>query len=139
MSDFLQPCGLQHTRLPCPSPTTVAYLSSCPACRWCHPTISSSNVPFSPHLQFFPVLGSFPISRFFTSGGQSIGVSVSASVLPMNTSLGLNNGLDLLAIQVILKSLLQHMLKSINYLALSFLYSPALTSIHDHWKNHSFD
>ena len=108
MSDFLRPCGLQHTRLPCPFPNPGAYSSSCPACWWCHPTISSSVVPFSSHLQSFPVLGSFPMSWFFTSGGQSTGVSASASALPMNIPLGFINRLDLLAAQATLKRLLQY-------------------------------
>ena len=80
----LRPHGLQHARLPCPSPTPGAYSNSCPSSRWCHPTISSSVIPFSSHLRSFPASGSFPMSQFFTSGGQSIGVSVSALVLPMN-------------------------------------------------------
>ena len=82
MSNSLQPHGLQHARLPCPSPTPRA--NSCPLSRWCHPTISSSVVPFSSCLQSFPASGSFPMSQFFASGGQCIGVSASASVLPMN-------------------------------------------------------
>ena len=81
VSDSLRPHGLQHNRLPCPSPTPEAYSSSCPSSRWCHPTVSSSVVPFSSCLHSFPVSGSFPMSQFFTSGGQSIGVSASASVL----------------------------------------------------------
>ena len=80
----LWPHGLQHTRLPCSSPTPGAYSNSCPLSWWCHPTISSSVVPFSSHLQSFPASGSSPVSQFFTSGGQSIGVSASALVLPMN-------------------------------------------------------
>ena len=84
VSDSLQPHGLQHARLPCPSPTPRIYPKSCPLNRWCHLTISSSIVPFSFHLQSFPASGFFPMSQFFASGGQSIGVSVSASVLPMN-------------------------------------------------------
>ena len=84
MSNFLQPRGLQHTRPPGPSPIPGACSNSCPSSRWCHPTISSSVVPFSSSLQSFPASGSFPTSQFFTSGGQSIGVSASASVLPMN-------------------------------------------------------
>ena len=84
MSDSLQPHGLQHTKLPCPSPTPGACWNPCPLSRWCHPTISSSVVPFFSHLQSFPVSGSFQISQFLASGGQSIGVSASASVLPMN-------------------------------------------------------
>ena len=84
MSDFLWPHGLQHPRLPCPSPTPRACSSSCPLSRWCHPIISSSVIPFSSCLQSFLASGSFQMSQFFTSGGQSIGVSASASVLPMN-------------------------------------------------------
>ena len=84
MSDSLWPHGLQHSRLPCPSPTPAACSNSCPSRWWCHQTISSSAVPFSSHLQSFPASGSFPMSQFFTSGGQSIGVSTTASVLPMN-------------------------------------------------------
>ena len=84
MSDSLQPHGLQHFRLPCPSPTPRACSNSCPSSRWCHPTISSSVVPFSSCLQSFPTSGSFPVSQFFASGGQSIAASASASVLPMN-------------------------------------------------------
>ena len=77
--------GLQHTRPPYPSPTPRAYSKSCPLSRWCHPTISSSLVPFFSCVQSFSTSGSFPMSHFFASGGQSIGVSTSASVLPMNT------------------------------------------------------
>ena len=84
VSDSLRPHGLQHARLPCPSPTPGACSNSCPWSRWCHPTISSCVVPFSSCLQSFPTSGSFPMSQFFTSGGQSIGVSGSASVLPVN-------------------------------------------------------
>ena len=82
--DSLRPHGLQHARPPCPSPTLRAYSSWCPLNWRCHPTISSSVIPFSSRLQSFPASGSFPISRFFTSGGQSIRVSASASALPMN-------------------------------------------------------
>ena len=84
VSDSLQPHGLQHASLRCPSPTTRASSNSCPSSQWYHPTISSSVVPFSPRLQSFPALGSFIMSQLFTSGGQSIRVSASASVLPMN-------------------------------------------------------
>ena len=82
VSDSLQPHRLQYARPPCPSPTPRACSNSCPSSQWCHPTISSSVVPFSSCLQFFPASGSFPTSQLFASGGQSIGVS--ASVLPMN-------------------------------------------------------
>ena len=84
MSYILWPCGLQHTRTPCPSPTPGAYSDSCPLSWWCHPTISSSVVLFSSCLQSFPASGSFWMSQFFILGGQSTGVSASASVLPMN-------------------------------------------------------
>ena len=84
MSDSLWPHGLQHARLPCRSSTPRACSNSCPSRRWCHPTISSSVVPFSSHLQSFPESGSLQMSQFFASGGQSIRVSVSASVLPVN-------------------------------------------------------
>ena len=83
-SSSLQPHGLQHARPPCPSPTPGVYSNSCPFSWWCHPTTSSSVIPFSSHLQSFPASGAFPMSQFFTSGGQSTGVSASASVLPMN-------------------------------------------------------
>ena len=80
----LQPHGLQHARPPCPSPTPRIYPNSCPLSRWCHPTISSSVIPFSSSLQSFPASGSFPRTQFFASGGQNIRVSASISVLPMN-------------------------------------------------------
>ena len=83
VSNTLWPRGMQHTRLPCPSPTLGACSNSGSLSQWCHPTISSSVVPFS-CLQSFPALGSFPVSWLFSSGGQSIGVSASVSVLPMN-------------------------------------------------------
>ena len=85
MSDSLRPHGLQHARPPCPSSTPGAHSNSCPLSRWCHPTISSFVVPFSSCPQSFPASGSFQMSQLFASGGQSIGVSASTSVLPMNT------------------------------------------------------
>ena len=84
MSDSLRPHILQNTRPPCSSPTPGAYSNSCPLSQWCHPTISCSVIPFFSRLQSFPASGSFPLSQFFTSGGQSIWVSASASVLPLN-------------------------------------------------------
>ena len=78
------PNGLQHSRPPCPSPISGVYSNSCPLSRWCHPTISSSVVPYSSCLQSFPASGSFQMTQLFTSGGQSIGVSASTSVIPMN-------------------------------------------------------
>ena len=85
VSDSLRPHGLQHTRLPSPSPSPRAYSNSCPPSRWCHPAISSSVVPFSSCLQSLPTSETFPMSQLFAWGGQSTGVSASASVLPMNT------------------------------------------------------
>ena len=85
MSASLWPHELQHARPPCPSPTTGVYSNSCPSSRWCYPAISSSVVPFSSCPQSLPASGSFPLSQLFTWGGQSIGVSALASVLPMNT------------------------------------------------------
>ena len=85
MSNSLQPHGLQHTRFPCPSASPRVSSNSCPMSQWCHPTISSSVVPFFSCLQSFPAPGSFPVSQLFAWGGQSIGVSALASALPMNT------------------------------------------------------
>ena len=101
VSDSLRPHGLQHTRLPCPSPTPRDYSNSCPLSQWCHPTISCFVVSFSSCLQSFPASGSFPMSQYFVSGGQSIGVSASASVLPMIIQdwfyLGLTGSISLLS------------------------------------------
>ena len=112
------------------------------SCQWWHPTISSSVVPFSSCLQYFPASGSFWKSQLFAWGGQSIGVSASASVLPMNIQdwfpLGLT-GLISLQSKGLSRVFSKPQLKSINSLVLSFLYSPTLTSIHDYWKNHSLD
>ena len=85
VSDSLRPHESQHTRHPCPSPTPRVHSNSCPSSRWCHPAISSSVIPFSSCPQSLPALGSFPRSQLFAWGGQSLGVSASASVLPMNT------------------------------------------------------
>ena len=110
VSDSLQPQRLQCARPPCPSPTPGAYSNSCSLSRRCHPTISSSVVPFSSHPQSFPASGFFPVSQFFASGGQSIGVSASAWVLPMNIQdwFPLGYQFHLLAVQGTVKSLLQH-------------------------------
>ena len=129
LSNSLWPHGLQHARLPCSSPTLGVYSNWCPLCWWCHPTISSSVIPFSSHLQSFLASGSFPISRFFASGGQSFGVSALASVLPKNIQdwfpLGLTGWISLLS-----KELSRVLSKHINSSALSFIYSTTLTSIH---------
>ena len=134
VSNSLRSHGLQHARPPCPSPTHEGYSNSCPLSWWCHQTISSSIVPFS-HLQSFPASGSFQMSQFFASGGQSIGVSPSISVLPVD----IQDWFDLPAVQGTLESSPTPQFKSISSSALSFLYSLILTSIHDYWKNHSFD
>ena len=111
MSDSLWPHGLQHTRPPCPSPTPRAYTNSCPSSQWCHPTISSSVIPFSSCFQSFLASGSFQMSQLFASGGQSI-KSFSFNISPSNEHAGLISfGMDwlaLLAVQGTLKSLLQH-------------------------------
>ena len=109
MSDFLWPHGLQHSRPPYPSPIPGVYSNSCPLSWLCHSTISSSVVPFSSSLQSFPASGSFPLSWFFASGGQIIGGSASASVLPKGIQDWFNlDWFDLLAFKGTFKSLLQH-------------------------------
>ena len=132
----------QYTRPPCPSPTPRVYSNSGPSSRWCHPTISSFVIPFSSCPKSLPASGSFPMSQLFTWGGQSIGVSASASVLPMNTQdwspLGWTGWISLQS-KGLSRVFSNTTVKSINFSALSFLYSPTLTSIHDHWKNYSLD
>ena len=127
---------------PCPSPTPRVYPNSCPLSQWCHTTISSSVIPFSSCPQSLPALGSFQISQLFTSGGQRIGVSASTSVLPMNSqdwsALGWTGWISLQS-KNSQESSPTPQFKSISSLALSFLYNPTLSSIHDYWKNHSFD
>ena len=125
------PRGLQYARLPWPSPTPKACLISCPSSHWCHPTISSSVIPFFSCLQSFPASGSFPMNQLFISGGQSIGASALASVLPMNIQelfpLRLTDWFDR-AVQGTLRSSSPiPQFKSISSLALSFVYGPTLT------------
>ena len=133
MSNSLWPHEPQHARPPCPSPTPRVHSNSCPSSRWCHPAISSSVVPFSSCPQSLPASESFPMSQLFAWGGQNIGVSASASVPPMNTqNWSLLGWTGWIALQ-------SKGLSRVNSLALSFLYNPTLTSIHDHWKNHSLD
>ena len=141
MSNSLQPHGLKHTRLPCPSPVPGAYSNSCPLSR---DVIQPSHLLSSPSppTSIFPSISVFPNESFFTSGGQSIAVSASASVLPVNIQ-------DLFPLYGLVgspcsprdsqESSPTPQLKSINSSALSFLYSATLTSIYDHWKNHSLD
>ena len=150
VSNPLRPHGLQHTRAPFPSPTPKLYSNSCLLCQWRYTTshpltlhiLSSSQplVPFFPRDQSFPTSGSFPVRQFFASGGQSIGVLDSTSVLPMNIQ-------DWLPLRLVWscspkdsqESSPIPQFKSINSSVLSFLYSPTLTSIYDYWKNHSLD
>ena len=144
MSDSLVPHGLQHTRPPCPSPTPRVYSNSHPLSWWCHPTISSSVISFSSCLQSFPASGSFQISQFFSSGGQSIGASASASVLSMNFQDWFPLGwTGLVGFSCSPRDSQQSSRKaqfqSINSSVFSFPYSPALISIPDCWKNHSCD
>ena len=134
------PHGLQHAWIPCPSPAPRVCSNPCPSSQWYHPIISSSVVPFSSCLQSFPASGPFQMSQLFTSGGQRIGASVSASVPPNGYSelISFRIGwLVLLAVQGTQESSLTPQFKSINYSVLSFLYGPTLTSIHDYWKNHT--
>ena len=143
MSNSLQPHGLQHARLPCPSPSPGVYSNSCLLNWWCHPTISSSIVPFFSHLQSFSASGSIPVSQFFTSGGQSIGASASASVLPMNIQGWFPLGSDWLVLlcspRDSQESSTTPQFEGISSSVLSIFYCPAFTSLHDYWKNHSFD
>ena len=141
VSDSLRLHRLQQARPPCPSPTPGAYSNSYPSHRWWHPTISSSVVPFSSCLQSFSASGFFPISQFFTSGGQSIGVSASASVLPMNIQdwfpLGWTGWVSLQSKG--LSRVLQHHSSKAWVLWRSAFFMVQLSSIHDYWKNHSFE
>jgi len=139
VSNSLRPHGLQHARPPCPSPTPGVYSNSCPLSQWCHPTISSSVIPFSSCLQSFPASESSPMSQFFESGGQSIGVQLQH--YPSNEYSGLisfwmDGGISLLSKE------LSRVFSNTTVQKHQFctqLYSPTLTSIHDYWKNHSFD
>ena len=128
-------------RPPCPSQTPIVYSKSCPLSWWCHPTISSSVTPFSSKLESFPTSGSFQRSQFFTSDGQSIGISAS------NQPFKWIFWTDFLYDELVgspcsprhsQESSLASQFNSISSSALSFLYSPTFTSIHDYWKNHSF-
>ena len=142
LSDSLWPHALQYDRSPCLSPTPGVYSNSHPLSWWCHPNISSSVVPLSSRVQSFPASGSFQVSQFFALGCQSIRVSASASVLPMNIR-------DWFLLEGLVgspcsprdsqESSLTAQFKIIDSSVLSLLHSPTLTSIHDHWKNHSLD
>ena len=141
--DSLRPHEPQHARPPCPSPTLGVHPNPCPLSLTCHPVISSSVVPLSSCPQSFPASGSFQTSQLFASGGQSIGVSASTSVLPMNpqdwSPLGWTSWSSLLSkglSRVFSNTTVQ---KLQFFCAQLSLYSPALTSIHNYWKNHSLD
>ena len=156
VSNSLRPHESQHTRPPCLPPTPGVHSDSRPSSQWCHPAISSSVVPFSSCPQSLPASESFPMSQLFAWGGQSIRVSASASVLPKNTqdwspsewtgwislqSKGLSRVFSNSTVQKhqFFGAQLSSQFKSINSSVLSFLHSPTLTSIHDHWENHSLD
>ena len=138
MSNSLQPHGLQHARLPCPSPTPGACSNSCPSSRWCHPTISSPVVHFSSLLQSFPASGSFPMSQFFAPGGQSIRASALASVLPMNIQdwfpLGWTGWISLQS-KGLSRVFRNTTVQKLQFFGAQLSYSPTLTSIHEYWKH----
>ena len=142
VSDSWRLHGLQHSRLLCSSLTPGASSNSCSLSWWCHPTISSSVVPFSSYLQSFPPSGSFQMNQFFASSGQSIGISAWASVFPMNIQypfpLGCTGWISLQS-KCLSRVFSNTTVQSINPLVLSFPYSPTLTPIHDYGKNHSCD
>ena len=142
VSDSLRLHESQHARPPCPSPTRGVHSDTHASSRWCHPAISFSVVPFSSFPQSLPASGSFPMSQLFAWGGQSTGVSALASFLPKNTQdwspLGWTGWISLQS-KDSQESSPTPQFKSVNSLVLSFLHSPILTSIHDHWKNNSFD
>ena len=142
VSNSLWPHGLQDARPPCPSSTPRAYSNSCLSCQWCDRTISSSVVPFSSCLHSFPASGPFPMSQFFTSGGQSIGVSASASVLPMNIQDWFHLGwTGWISLQF---KWLSRIFSNITVQKHQFFGAPLSlwsdSPIHnDYWKNQSFD
>ena len=142
VSNSLRPHEPQHARLSYPSPIPGVHPNPCPSSRRCHPAISSSVVLFFSYPQSFPASGSFQTSQLFASGGQSIGVSSSTSVLPMKTQnwspLGWTGWISLKSKEFSRGSPTPQF-KRINSLVLSFFYSPTLISIHDYWKNQSFD
>ena len=141
MSDSLRPHEPQCSRPPCPSLTPRVHPNPCPSSRWCHPTISSSALPFSSCPQSFPASGSFPMSQLFASEGQNIGVSASKSVLPMNTQdwypLGWTSWISLQSKG--LSRVFSNTTVQKHQFFGAQLYSPTLTSIHDYWKNHRLD
>ena len=139
-SDSLQPHESQHTRPPCPSSNPGVHSNSPPSSRWCHPAISSSVIPFSSCPQSLPASESFPMSQLFAWGGQSTGISTLASFLPKKSQdwspLEWTGWISLQS-KGLSRVFSNTTVQSINSSALSVLYSPPLTSIHDHWKSHS--
>ena len=139
VSNSLQPHEPQHARPPCPSPTPGIYPNSCPLSQWCRLAISSSVILFSSCPQSFPASGSFNMSQLCTSGGQSTRVSASTSVLPMNTEvwspLGLTGWISL-QFKGLSRVFSNTTVQKHQFLVLSFLYGPTLTSTHDYWKTH---
>ena len=139
VSNSLQPHRLQQARPPCPSPIARVYPNPCPLSRWCHPTISPLSTPSSPALNLSQ---SFQISQLFASGGQSIGVSASTSVLPMNTQdrspLGWTGWISLQS-KGLSRVFSNTTVQRRQFFSSTQLYSPTITSIHDYWKNHSLD
>ena len=142
MSNSLWPHGLQHTRPPCPSPAPRVCSNSCPLSQWCHATISPSVLPFTSCIQSFLASGSFPVNQFFSAGGQNLGFSAPASVLPMNiqywSPLELTGWISLQS-KGLSRVFSNTIVQKHQFLALTFLCSPTLISIHDYCKNHSFD
>ena len=141
MSNSLWPHGLQHTRPLCPSPSPKVCPHSCPLHQWCHPAISSSDILFSCP-QSFPVSQTFPMSQLFTSGHQKTGVSASASVLPKSIPdwfpLRLTRLISLLS-KELSEVFSSTTVQRCNSSALCLLYSPALTTVHDRWEDHTLD
>ena len=142
MLDSLRPHEPQHSRPPCPSPTPRVYLNSWPLSRWCHPTSSSSVVPFSSCLQSFPTSGSFEMSQLFASGGQNIGTLASTSVLPMNTQdwspLGWTGWISLQS-KGLSRVSSNTTVQKHQFFGTRLSFNSTLTSMHDCWKNHSLD
>ena len=140
VSNSLQPHWLQHARLPCPS--LSLRVNSCPLNWWCHPAISSSVIPFTSCLQSFPASGSFPLSQLFTSGCWNIGVSASASVLPMNIQdwfpLGLTGLISLLS-KGLSRVFSNTLVQKHQFFGTQPSYGPTLIFVHDYQKNYSFD
>ena len=142
MSNSLQPTGLQHASFPCPLPSPGACSNLWPLSWWCHPTISFSVVPFSSRPQSFPASGSFLMSLIFTSGGQIITASASALILPMNIQdwlpLGMN-GLISLKSKGLSRVFSDMIMQKHQFFGAQVLYGSVFTSMHDYWKNHSYD